>query len=210
MNTERLPFTRRLKALGFYRQDTGRDPLVYLKDMGHRRLDVQLWRDGKHRASHWMLFPGDHRRGHQCTLPTDFATIEQMDAALKAEATRNDHPPQMTFPKRVQLSRTAGWRMPPNTVKADRSTRFGNPYCIGEPIDLKQARRWAWDISPEGKAVVCRCAMEAVRRFTHCLVRDEAFHPFLREHLGGRNIGCWCALDAPCHVDSLLVVANPP
>ena len=31
-------------------------------------------------------------------------------------------------PHRIQLQRTKGWRMPPNTRKVDRSTRFGNPF----------------------------------------------------------------------------------
>ena len=35
-------------------------------------------------------------------------------------------------PKRVQLSRRHGWRMPPNTLKVDRTTRFGNPYDVRE------------------------------------------------------------------------------
>ena len=34
-------------------------------------------------------------------------------------------------PTRAQLRRTKGWRMPPNTVKVDRSTRWGNPYPVG-------------------------------------------------------------------------------
>jgi hypothetical protein len=33
-------------------------------------------------------------------------------------------------PRRVQLRRTRGWRMPANTVKVDRTTRFGNPFSI--------------------------------------------------------------------------------
>ncbi len=35
------------------------------------------------------------------------------------------------MPKRIQLSRARGWRMPPGAVKVDRSTRFGNPYRVG-------------------------------------------------------------------------------
>lgn len=41
-------------------------------------------------------------------------------------------------PRRVQLSRGKGWRMPPNTVKVDRATRWGNPFVIG--VDGDQAR----------------------------------------------------------------------
>ena len=32
--------------------------------------------------------------------------------------------------KRIQLSRKRGWRMPENTVKVDRSTRWGNPFTL--------------------------------------------------------------------------------
>ena len=35
-------------------------------------------------------------------------------------------------PKRIQLSRAKGWRMPENTVKIDRATKWGNPFVIGE------------------------------------------------------------------------------
>lgn len=37
----------------------------------------------------------------------------------------------MGKPQRIQLKRTKGWRMPPGTVKVDRSTRWGNPFRIG-------------------------------------------------------------------------------
>jgi hypothetical protein len=34
------------------------------------------------------------------------------------------------MPERIQLQRTKGWRMPPNTVKVDRTTIWGNPFGI--------------------------------------------------------------------------------
>jgi integrase len=37
----------------------------------------------------------------------------------------------MTRPLRIQLSRKKSWRMPPNTVKVDRSTKWGNPFIVG-------------------------------------------------------------------------------
>lgn len=109
---------------------------------------------------------------------------------------------------RIQLSRTAGWRLPPNTVKVDRSTRWGNPYRIGEPVDLKQVKRWGWVFSPQGKLIVCADATEAVRRFSVCVAGDEAIHDFVRAQLGGKNLACWCAPGDPCHADILLVLAN--
>lgn len=35
-------------------------------------------------------------------------------------------------PRRIQLKRTKGWKMPANTVKVDRTTPFGNPFVVGE------------------------------------------------------------------------------
>ena len=32
--------------------------------------------------------------------------------------------------ERVQLKRTKGWRMPPDTVKVDRQTIYGNPFAM--------------------------------------------------------------------------------
>lgn len=112
-------------------------------------------------------------------------------------------------PTRVQLMRTTGWRMPENTVKCDRTSRWGNPYVVGEPVDMKQVRRWGWVFSPQGKLIVCKSAKEAAERFGLCLAFDDAIKPFLREQLGGKNLACWCAPDGPCHVDHVLRWANP-
>lgn len=114
----------------------------------------------------------------------------------------------MSKPQRIQLSRATGWRLPANAVKVDRSTVFGNPYRIGEPVDMKQVRRWGWEFSPEGRRVVCEDATEAVRRFAHALFWDSAIHGFVREKLGGKDLACWCAAAEPCHADTLLVLAN--
>ena len=50
------------------------------------------------------------------------------------------------MPQRVQLKRSAGWKMPPNTVKVDRTTRWGNPFTIAEcgsaAIAVAQHGRW--------------------------------------------------------------------
>jgi uncharacterized protein DUF4326 len=52
-------------------------------------------------------------------------------------------------PQRVQLRRTKGWRMPANTVRVDRTTRWGNPVVVG--------RVWRGapvpDAGPSGQAV---------------------------------------------------------
>jgi hypothetical protein len=40
------------------------------------------------------------------------------------------------MPKRIQLRRTKGWRMPANTVKVDRSAKYGNPFRTDMHLDI--------------------------------------------------------------------------
>lgn len=102
-------------------------------------------------------------------------------------------------PSRVQLSRRKGWRMPPNTVKVDRSTMWGNPWRVGE----------------HGVGT----AAEAVRLFRVRLpggMLSAQPHPESRmgkianglDQLRGKNLACWCKLGDPCHADVLLELAN--
>ena len=91
-------------------------------------------------------------------------------------------------PVRVQLSRQKGWRMPENTRKVDRTTRFGNPFRLekGAAASVAAFRRWLTS-SADGKALAKAA----------------------REELRGVNLACWCRLDAPCHAAVLLEIANP-
>lgn len=109
------------------------------------------------------------------------------------------------IPERIRLSRTKGWRMPPNTVKVDRSTRWGNlfnataQYCPfehhGFPVPLVRFRT---------EASLDRCIDLFAAYLRGRLVTDPQF----LEPLRGKNLACWCALDQPCHADVLLRVAN--
>jgi hypothetical protein len=114
----------------------------------------------------------------------------------------------MTEPKRIQLSREKGSRLPTNAVKVDRTTEFGNPYCIAAPMNMKMVRRWGWNISPAGQKYECRDAEDAVQRFAHALFWDSAIHDHLRQKLAGKDLACWCEAGQPCHADTLLVIAN--
>lgn len=94
------------------------------------------------------------------------------------------------MPERIQLSRRKGWRMPPNTVKVDRSTKWGNPFtrAIAEKCgtcgcNLCLVVRFEWELSDQGKSLI-------------------------REHLRGKNLACWCPLNKACHADILLQIAN--
>jgi len=99
-------------------------------------------------------------------------------------------------PTRTQLSRRKGWKMPENTVKVDRSTRWGNPYRVG----------------------VDGTAQECVDKFRSALIREgnTAQNLYATVHnvvlvekmLRGKNLACWCKPGEPCHADVLLEIAN--
>jgi hypothetical protein len=108
--------------------------------------------------------------------------------------------PAETSPLRVQLRRTRGWRMPVNTVKVDRTTRWGNPFVVGKenpllPGRMVGDRRHAWSLylgfAPQNVKLVAAA----------------------RTELRGRNLACWCTLPGPyeddcCHASVLLWIAN--
>lgn len=111
-------------------------------------------------------------------------------------------------PKRVTLSRAKGWRMPPGTVKVDRSTKWGNPFV----------RHSDGTLMDRGVAV---------QMFSSMLDKYGAWWPIpmpwpkgkipdgspttqddVRRELRGKNLACWCHQDQPCHADVLLRLAN--
>ncbi|MSR14316.1 MAG: DUF4326 domain-containing protein [Gammaproteobacteria bacterium] len=98
------------------------------------------------------------------------------------------------MPVRVQLKRSKGWRMPENTLKVDRTTRWGNPFTleISRTREQSIADYSAWLV---GK----RAAPGDEKAPTRAEVR---------QHLGGKNLACWCPLDGPCHAGVLLAMAN--
>lgn len=106
-------------------------------------------------------------------------------------------------PVRVQLKRNKGWRMPENTVKVARPTKWGNPLRIGEVI-LACGEPIVNGMGP----LVQRAATpeDAVRYYRNLAGKlgASAF-----EALRGKNLACYCPLDQPCHADVLLEIANP-
>ena len=101
---------------------------------------------------------------------------------------------QDALPHRVRLARRKGWTMPAQTVKVDRTTRWGNPFTPQEcgSIEAAVARHAVWmrgeAAAPDG--------------------RTPPGEAEIRAALRGRNLACWCALDRPCHADLLLTIAN--
>jgi hypothetical protein len=76
--------------------------------------------------------------------------------------------------------------LPEGTVVVTRPTKWGNPH----PLELGRA--------------------EAVRRYREDLLagRLRVTAADAKRELRGRDLACYCPLDAPCHADVLLEVAN--
>lgn len=97
-------------------------------------------------------------------------------------------------PHRVQLKRSAGWKMPANTLKVDRTTRWGNPFTPAEcgSVALAVASHGRWmrgEIAAPGGV-------------------EPPAHEAIRSALAGRSLACWCPAGGPCHADLLLAIAN--
>ena len=108
----------------------------------------------------------------------------------------------MTKPQRIQLKRTRGWRMPPNTVKVDRSTKWGNPFIPGQ----------AAKVFLPGLMVKDR--RHAFVLFQSAAPLNEKLVAAARSELAGKNLACWCPTPHEpyqkdeCHAAVLLKIAN--
>lgn len=100
-------------------------------------------------------------------------------------------------PRRVQLKRTRGWKMPPNTVSVARPGRFGNPFRVTDERTQDEAvtafRDW---LTVQG----CHAGMEGRKQRVLDGLSD----------LRGKNLACYCPLGSSCHADVLLDLANSP
>jgi hypothetical protein len=113
--------------------------------------------------------------------------------------------------KRIQLRRTRGWRIPENTVKVDRSTKWGNPFVPGKPCAYSGGRP-------------IQDKRHAANIYAAVAPDNEVLVAAARAELEGKNLGCWCGLcdlhaggkpfgeDCPtcdrCHGDTLGAIAN--
>ncbi len=113
-------------------------------------------------------------------------------------------------PRRIQLRRTPGWRLPPDTVVCTRPRALGNPFSAQHfghaqavamhEIWLREPNAAALGYAPPLADKLDALRAEVLRQL-----------PALR----GRNLACWCRLPAPgardlCHAATLLQLANAP
>lgn len=119
-------------------------------------------------------------------------------------------------PVRVQLRRTKGWRMPPNTVSVARPGRWGNPHWVNRWRDLatcialfRNTVQGCW--SPSAAKDLPDAWAEASYEDHHRWLKRLGGHPLelVGPELSGKNLACWCKIGTPCHADVLLELANP-
>ena len=110
--------------------------------------------------------------------------------------------------KRVQLSRAKGWRMPPNTVSVARPTLWGNPFSGG----VEDA---ATCVALYDDAMMWRYYPTSTRHYmahhkwrNRWRARRNMLPIDAISELRGKDLACWCSLDAACHADVLLRLAN--
>lgn len=108
-------------------------------------------------------------------------------------------------PRRIQLRRTKGWRLPENTATVSRPSRLGNPFpvkTLGRVQAVALHQRW---LSTADAADLGYDPLE-----TSWLNAERAAVLALLPTLRGKNLACWCPIDQPCHADVLLELANAP
>lgn len=88
------------------------------------------------------------------------------------------------MPKRIQLRRTKGWKIPDGAIYVGRPTKWGNPFNSAATF-----RWWLNTPRPPGDVERDRILAEIAE-------------------LRGKDLACWCPLGQPCHADVLLELAN--
>lgn len=95
-------------------------------------------------------------------------------------------------PRRIQRSRTKGWRMPSGAIYVGRPSRWGNPIHHED----------------DGTPVPSEAATRIFRHHLVVLGCCDVTVADVRRDLRGKFLACWCPLDQPCHADVLLEIAN--
>lgn len=105
------------------------------------------------------------------------------------------------MPERVQLRRTKGWRMPPNTTRVDRTTKWGNPFKVGKDGTTAECVNLY-------RALLAGYLCLTSKADTELQIKSRAVVAACIHELKGQNLACWCRCDRPCHADVLLELAN--
>lgn len=103
-------------------------------------------------------------------------------------------------PLRIQRKRAKGWRMPENTVCVDRSTKWGNPFVVGEHGTRAECVHLYENLLCGHICISCGVQPSLLMAYRAMVIA-------YRHELKGKNLACWCKA-GPCHADVLLDVAR--
>ena len=77
--------------------------------------------------------------------------------------------------------------IPPDAVRVDRSTKWGNPFVMHTEAERDE---------------VCR-------KFEDFVEQHQGIKDAIRAELRGKDLVCWCA-PKHCHAETLMRIANEP
>lgn len=101
----------------------------------------------------------------------------------------------LASPHRVQLSRKAGAKLPPNTVVVSRPSKWGNPFKV----------------TPERSQILAVAAFQTWLTTEGVTAGIAGRRQWMLDNLKalrGKNLACWCKPGTACHADVLLRLAN--
>lgn len=118
-------------------------------------------------------------------------------------------------PRRVRMSRQTPWRNEhPDAVIVARPSNWSNPYWV------RRANGKIWIATRNHATKLALRDADQLTADEYREYRQKAVDLFRVEAteltymfraaiaLGGKDLACWCELDAPCHADVLLDIAN--
>jgi Domain of unknown function (DUF4326) len=118
-------------------------------------------------------------------------------------------------PRRIQLSRRKGFRLPEGAVVVARPTYWGNPFKVGEKIKAG-SDLWPYVRPMVGEdlpgfhltqASFLRI-QDVIAAYSAWILEQPGLMVRMPGELAGRDLACWCKPADPCHADLLLALAN--
>lgn len=164
------------------------------QELQHARRMLREW--GQH-STGYAAERGEHWR----------AEVERLEADFEHKETKG----AKAGPVRIVLQRTKGWRMPGNTVKVDRATKWGNPFKVGSRVTgvpglCRGGAGMEYELKSAAEAVHCyQCWLAGEVNLYN---QRPPSRRDIQRALRGRNLACWCKAGEDCHADVLLSMAN--
>jgi hypothetical protein len=114
---------------------------------------------------------------------------------------------QEVKPRRIQRSRKAGSKLPPNTICCTRPGKHGNPFVVGMWFRNISGdwRMWTCGDSPHFGNEIVGDLEHSLRLFDeYSAARVKWDRQWLEPLRNADFLACWCRLESKCHVDIIL------